>query len=224
MRFFKKWLSIVGLLAVVLTVPQCTAQNKHISQAQNQVKDQALPLTPPKGKAIAAFAEGCFWCAEHVFEAVAGVDEAVSGYAGGTVANPTYEEVGAHETGHAEAVLVYYDPKVVSYSELVQVFFASHDPTTLNRQGPDEGTPYRSVAFYQNKEEKAVIETAIEALNQSKRFKNKVVTEVKPLEKFYQAEAYHQNYVPQHPENPYVQHVSMPRFELFKQVYKGKFK
>ncbi len=197
---------------------QCSAQPK------NQSQNTAIPLTPPKEKAIAAFAGGCFWCVEHVFEAVVGVDEAVSGYAGGTVANPSYEAVGAHLTGHAEAVLVYYDPKKVSYSELVKVFFTSHDPTTLNRQGPDEGTPYRSVAFHQNAAEKAIIEQEIQAVNQSKRFKNKVVTEVKPLDKFYKAEEYHQDYVRQHPENPYVQHVSIPRFELFKQTYKGNFK
>jgi peptide-methionine (S)-S-oxide reductase len=228
MKFFKNIFVVFALLAVAFSTPQCTAQNKHKnkpqSTTQNQAKDQALSLTPPKGKAVAAFAEGCFWCAEHVFEAVAGVDEAVSGYAGGTVANPTYEAVGAHETGHAEAVLVYYDPKLVTYSELVKVFFASHDPTTLNRQGPDEGTPYRSVAFYQNNEEKMAIEKEIEAVNASKRFKNKVVTEVKPLEKFYKAEEYHQDYIQHNPDNPYVQHVSMPRFAAFKQVYKGKFK
>jgi peptide-methionine (S)-S-oxide reductase len=206
------------LFVTAISMLQCIAQPK------NQSQNTAISLTPPKGKAIAAFAEGCFWCAEHVFEAVAGVEEAVSGYAGGNVANPSYEAVGAHLTGHAEAVLVYYDPKKVSYSELVKVFFTSHDPTTLNRQGPDEGTPYRSVAFFQNATEKEIIDKEIQAVNQSKRFKNKVVTEVKPLEKFYKAEEYHQNYVQQHPENPYVQHVSIPRFDLFKQTYKGNFK
>jgi peptide-methionine (S)-S-oxide reductase len=232
MTFFKKCLSILGLLAVVLTAPQCTAQNKHKApaqnqtqnQTQNQAKDQAISLTPPKGKAVAAFAEGCFWCTEHVFDAVAGVEDVVSGYAGGFAANPNYESVGAHETGHAEAVLVYYDPKVVSFSELLKVFFDSHDPTTLNQQGPDAGTPYRSIAFYQNKEEKSAIEKEIQVVNASKRYKNKVVTEVTRLEKFYKAEEYHQDYIQNNPDNPYVQHVSIPRFAAFKKVNTSKLK
>ncbi len=181
-----------------------------------------VSLTPPKGKAIAVFAEGCFWCSEHIFEAVVGVDSAVSGYSGGHMVNPTYREVGGEQTGHAEAVMVYYDPQKVGFEELVQVFFSSHDPTTPDQQGPDRGSSYRSVAFYQTEAEKEAIETAIQAVNQSKRFKNKVVTEVTPLEKFYRAEEYHQDYIHLNPDNPYVQNVSIPRFELFKKTYKGK--
>lgn len=191
-------------------------------QAKAQTKE--VPLTAPKGKAIAVFAEGCFWCSEHIFEAVYGVDEVISGYSGGKVNNPTYEQVGSETTGHAEAILVYYNPLKVSYEELVKVFFASHDPTTPNQQGSDRGSSYRSVAFYQNLTEKAVIEKAITAVNQSKRFKNKVVTEVLPLQKFYKAENYHQDYIRHNPENPYVQRVSLPRFELFKKNYTGKLK
>jgi peptide-methionine (S)-S-oxide reductase len=183
-----------------------------------------LSLKPPKGKAVAVFAEGCFWCSEHIFEAVEGVDEAISGYSGGKLSNPTYQQVGSETTGHAEVILVYYDPKKISFSELVKVFFASHDPTTPNQQGPDRGSSYRSIAFYQNDEEKAIIEKEIVAVNQSKRFKNKVVTEVLPVQKFYKAEDYHQDYIEHHPENPYVQNVSLPRFELFKKTYKGKLK
>lgn len=183
---------------------------------------QPVSLTPPKGKAIAVFAEGCFWCSEHIFEAVVGVDSALSGYSGGHTINPTYREVCGEQTGHAEAVMVYYDPQKVSFDDLVQVFFSSHDPTTPDRQGPDRGSSYRSVAFYQTQAEKEAIETAIQTVNQSKRFKNKVVTEVTPLEKFYRAEEYHQNYIPLNPDNPYVQNVSLPRFELFKRAYKGK--
>ena len=183
-----------------------------------------VALTPPKGKAIAAFAEGCFWCSEHVFEAVPGVSDAVSGYSGGQTLNPTYEQVCGEKTGHAESILVYYDPKKVSYEELVKVFFASHDPTTPNQQGPDRGSSYRSVAFYQNDAEKAIIEKEIAAVNSSKRFKNKVVTELKLLEKFYRAEDYHQSYVRLNPESSYVQNVSLPRYELFRKTYKGKLK
>lgn len=191
---------------------------------KTNAQTKALSLTPPKDKAIAAFAEGCFWCSEHIFEAVVGVDEAVSGYAGGKTNNPTYEQVGGERTGHAEAVLVYYDPKKISYEELVKVFFASHDPTTPNQQGPDKGSSYRSIAFYQNEAERAIIEKEIAVVNQSKRFKNKAVTEVLPLQKFFKAEDYHQNYIEHHPENGYVQNVSLPRFEAFKRVYKGKLK
>lgn len=192
------------------------------SACQNYAQTKLVPLTPPTGKAIAVFAEGCFWCSEHIFEAVVGVDSAVSGYSGGHTLNPTYQEVCGEKTGHAEAVMVYYDPKKISYDELVKVFFASQDPTTPDQQGPDRGSSYRSVAFYQNASEKAAIEAGIAAVNDSKRFRNKVVTEVTPLEKFYRAEEYHQDYIHLNPGNPYVQNVSLPRFELFKQTYKGK--
>lgn len=192
------------------------------SACQNYAQTKLVPLTPPSGKAIAVFAEGCFWCSEHIFEAVVGVDSAVSGYSGGHTINPTYQQVCGEKTGHAEAVMVYYDPKKVSYDELVKVFFASQDPTTPDQQGPDRGSSYRSVAFYQNASEKAAIEAGISAVNDSKRFRNKVVTEVLPLEKFYRAEEYHQDYIHLNPGNPYVQNVSLPRFELFKQTYKGK--
>lgn len=191
---------------------------------QIQAQTKAVSLTPPKGQMIAAFAEGCFWCSEHIFEAVVGVNDAVSGYSGGKTNRPTYEEVSSETTGHAEAVLVYYDPQKVSYQELVKVFFASHDPTTPNQQGPDRGSSYRSIAFYQNEAEKAIIEKEIEAVNQSKIFKNKVVTEVSPLKVFFKAEEYHQNYIHLHPQDPYVRGVSLPRFELFKKTYKGKLK
>ncbi|WP_435357717.1 peptide-methionine (S)-S-oxide reductase MsrA [Emticicia sp. SJ17W-69] len=191
---------------------------------QMNAQTKPVSLTPPKGKAIAVFAEGCFWCSEHIFEAVVGVDDAVSGYSGGKTNRPTYQEVGSEVTGHAEAVLVYYDPQKVSYEELVKVFFSSHDPTTPNQQGPDRGSSYRSIVFYQNDEEKSIIEKEIAVVSQSKRFKNKVVTEVLPLKVFFKAEDYHQNYIELHPDNPYVRGVSIPRFEMFKKVYKGKLK
>jgi peptide-methionine (S)-S-oxide reductase len=191
---------------------------------QGRAQTKAVSLTPPKGQMIAVFAEGCFWCSEHIFEAVVGVNDAISGYSGGKTNRPTYEEVGSETTGHAEAVLVYYDPQKVSYQELVKVFFASHDPTTPNQQGPDKGSSYRSIAFYRTEAEKAIIEKEMEAVNQSKRFKNKVVTEVLPLKVFFKAEDYHQNYIQLHPQDPYVRGVSIPRFELFKKTYKGKLK
>ncbi len=192
-------------------------------QAQPKKKgDTRLSLTAPAGQAIAAFAEGCFWCSEHIFEAVVGVDSAVSGYAGGTAPNPTYELVNTETTGHAESILVYYNPKLISYSELLKVFFTSHDPTTPDRQGPDRGNSYRSIIFYKTADEKALAEKA--KLDFAKSFKNPIVSEIKTLNEFYKAEGYHQNYIEHNPDNPYVSGVSIPRFELFTRTYKGKLK
>lgn len=194
----------------------CTAQTK------KKGGDTKINLNPPAGKAIAAFAEGCFWCSEHIFEAVVGVDSAVSGYAGGTIANPTYELVNTETTGHAESILVYFDPNVITYSELLKVFFTSQDPTTPDRQGPDKGNSYRSIIFYKTPEEKAFAEQAKKDF--AKSFKNPIVSEIKPLTEFYTAEGYHQNYIEHNPHSPYVMGVSIPRFELFKRTYKGKLK
>jgi peptide-methionine (S)-S-oxide reductase len=194
------------------------------SQCEPGAQTKLATLKPPKGKAIAVFAEGCFWCSEHIFEAVEGVDGAVSGYSGGKLENPSYEQVGGEMTGHAEAVYVIYDPKIITYAELVKVFFASHDPTTPNQQGPDRGPSYRSVAFYQTDEEKEIIEKEIAALTSAKKYKKSIVTEVSKLDKFWIAENYHQNYINLHPESGYVQNVSLPRFERFKKEYKGKLK
>jgi peptide-methionine (S)-S-oxide reductase len=197
---------------VFFTIVSCNAQTKKLS------------LEPKKDKAIAVFASGCFWCTEHVFEAVVGVDEAVSGYSGGDVKNPSYQLVGSNTTGHAEAVAVFYDPKDVSFKELVNVFFASQDPTTANQQGPDRGSSYRSIAFYRNAEEKKIIEDKIKELTANKVFANPIVTEVKPISDFYEAEAYHQDYVKKNPNQPYVKGVSVPRYNKFKKTYKGKLK
>lgn len=167
----------------------------------------------------AYFASGCFWCVEAVFESVNGVKDAVSGYSGGTEKNPTYYEVGGGRTSHAEAVMVYYDPKVVNFTTLVTVFFGSHDPTTLNRQGPDKGPQYRSIAFYKNDAEKKIIEGFIKQLTKSKIYTNKIVTEVKEFTKFYEAEAEHQDFEKRNPNNPYVRSVSIPRLNSFKQRF-----
>lgn len=182
----------------------------------------AVSLKAPKGKAIAAFAEGCFWCSEHIFEAVVGVDSAVSGYAGGHTDNPTYDRVNTETTGHAETVLVYYDPKKISYAELLNVFYASHDPTTPDQQGPDKGNSYRSIAFYMNADEKKQAEAATERWGNE--FSRRIVTEIKELDAFYRAEGYHQDYIEHNPSNSYVRNVSIPRYKRFKEKYKGKLK
>ena len=209
-----KKIKILAYSFVVMSIYSCNsnAQTKKIST-------EAKP-----NKAIAVFAEGCFWCSEHVFEDVVGVDEVVSGYSGGTTKNPTYEQVGTNKTGHAEAILVTYDPKIVSFEELVNVFFASQDPTTLNQQGPDVGSSYRSIAFYKDEKEKEIIEKKIKELSINKVFDSPIVTEVLPVTEFYAAEDYHQDYVKYNPYNSYVRNVSIPRYELFKQTYKGKLK
>lgn len=181
-----------------------------------------VDLSPPAGKASAAFASGCFWCTEHIFEAVPGVDSAISGYAGGTVPDPTYELVNTETTGHAETVLVYYDPAIVTYEELTRVFFTSHDPTTPNRQGPDVGSSYRSILFYKTEEEKGIADNAVNTFQAS--FAAPIVTEIRELTEFYRAEGYHQDYIHHNPGTPYVRHVSIPRFEKFKREYKGKLK
>ena len=173
----------------------------------------------------AYFASGCFWCVEAIFESVKGVKEVVSGYLGGTEKNPTYKEVGGGRSTHAEAVEVYYDPKAISFAELVQVFFGSHDPTTLNQQGPDKGSQYRSIAFYKNEGEKEIIEAYITALKDQDVYKGEpITTEVTAFTEFYNAEDYHQDYERNHPNNPYIKNISVPRLNRFKKNFKEYLK
>lgn len=185
-------------------------------------RSQETKLEPPKdlsGLSVAYFASGCFWCVEAVYESVKGVEEAISGYAGGDTDNPTYKAIGTGKTGHAETVAVYYNADEVDFETLVRVFFGSGDPTTPNRQGPDRGSQYRSIVFYENDVEKAIIEKIIVELETDKTFDNPIVTEVKPFEKFYKAEDYHQNYEKLNPTNPYVRSVSIPRLNRFKKKF-----
>jgi len=195
------------------------------SCAQTQVNTKFPPgsTKPQPNEAIATFAEGCFWHAEIIFQSLAGVRDAVSGYAGGVDSRPDYDKVASGRTGHAETVQVYYDPTKISFETLVKAFFASHDPTTLNRQGNDEGTEYRSIAFYRNEKEKQIIEVEIKRLNQSK-YRNNIVTQVVPFAKFYPAEDYHQEYIYHNPENSYVQNVSIPEYLKFRKEFPGNFK
>lgn len=162
-------------------------------------------LAPAKGEQTAVFAGGCFWGIQAVFEHVKGVKSAVSGYAGGTVASPSYEEVSSGNTGHAESVRVTYDPSRVTYGQLLRVFFSvAHDPTTLNRQGPDAGTQYRSAIFYSTDAQKRIAAAYIAQITQAKAFSRPIVTEVTPLRSFNVAEAYHQEYATLHPYDPYI--------------------
>lgn len=171
----------------------------------------------------AYFASGCFWCVEAIFESVDGVEEAVSGYAGGFTKNPTYQSIGTGKTGHAETVAVYYNPKKVNFKTLVKVFFGSHNPTTKNGQHPDYGTQYRSIAFYQTDKEKQMIDNYIKEIN-DKLYKGSIVTQVTKLIKFYKAEDYHQNFERLNPNHPYVKSISIPRLNRFKKKFPNLLK
>ena len=177
-------------------------------------------LTEAKGDAVAVFAGGCFWGIEAVFEHLKGVKSAVSGYAGGTRNSPSYEEVSSGATGHAESVRVVYDSSQISYGTLLKVFFSvAHDPTQLNRQGPDVGTQYRSAIFYMNDDQKRIAEAYIDQLAKSKAFSRPIVTQVAPLKTFFEAEAYHQDYMKHHPNQPYIVINDAPKVEHLKKEF-----
>jgi len=190
----------------------------------------ALPLgaqAKPKGVALdtAVFAGGCFWGIEAVFEHVRGVTDAMSGYAGGRAASPSYEAVSTGETGHAESVRVVYDPSAVSYGTLLQVFFSvAHDPTELNRQGPDVGTQYRSAIFYRNDAQKKESEAYIERLTKAKSYPRPIVTQLAPLDKFFVAEAYHQDYMAHHPDQPYIIYNDAPKVAHLKKGFSSLYR
>lgn len=191
-----------------------TEQNKTPPEIAN-----AEPVEVPaqEGLERAYFASGCFWCVEAVYESVKGVKEAISGYSGGHTKNPTYESSNTGRTGHAEAVEVIYDPEIIDFATLVDVYFGSQDPTQKNGQGPDIGSQYRSIIFFQNDKQKQIIEEKIEALE--KELGKEVAAEVLPFQKFWKAEEYHQDYEVNHPENPYIQKVSIPRIQKFKRKF-----
>ncbi|MBU3025148.1 peptide-methionine (S)-S-oxide reductase MsrA [Zobellia galactanivorans] len=224
MKILKLYLLALGLS---LTTACQSNSNKKIAPTEKEGVSELTRLTPQDLDTYetAYFASGCFWCVEAIFESVKGVKEVVSGYSGGTEKNPTYEQVGGGMTSHAEAVKVYYDPKVISFTALVQVFFGSHDPTTLNRQGPDKGPQYRSIAFYKNDKEKQVIDGYIQVLKDQNVYDGApITTEVIQFTKFYDAEDYHQDYERKHPNNPYITNVSVPRLNRFKQNFKAYLK
>jgi peptide-methionine (S)-S-oxide reductase len=184
--------------------------------------DPAVDVKAATGKQTAVLAGGCFWCTEAVFELVDGVNDVISGYSGGTKETAKYDIVSTGRTGHAEAIFITYDPAKTSYGQLLKIFFSvAHDPTTLNRQGPDTGTQYRSAIFYANEEQKRVAEAYIKQLNDAHVFRNPIVTQVVPLDKFYTAEAYHQNYAVQNRSNPYIVNISDPKVEKLKKMYPG---
>ncbi len=195
-------------LSVFITILSCSTTTK----PTEKIVDKTVYGNLEK----AYFASGCFWCVEAVFESLKGVKEAVSGYSGGHTKNPTYEDVNTETTGHAESVEVHYDPKIISYATLLKVYFGSQDPTQVKGQGPDRGDSYRSIIFYQNETEKNLAENYKKELNASGKYKKPIAAEIVPFQVFWKAEGYHQDYERNHPENPYVQNVSIPRLERMK--------
>lgn len=202
------------LFITLLLSCQNKAQNKELNAKQNAVQ-MAAPVSVPSenGMERAYFASGCFWCVEAIYESVNGVSEVISGYAGGHTKYPTYESSNTGRTGHAEAVEVIYNPKIVNFSTLIDVYFASQNPTQVNGQGPDIGSQYRSIIFYQNNEQKSLILDKKEAL--SEKLGKPVAAEVYPFQKFWVAEDYHQDYERLHPNNSYIKNVSIPRLKRF---------
>ena len=185
---------------------------------------QALALSKSENMEIATFGGGCFWCTEAIFKELKGVVSVTSGYSGGEVVNPSYKEVCTGKTGHAEAVQIEFDPSVVPFSKLLEVFFATHDPTTLNRQGNDVGTQYRSVIFYHNQKQKETAEAVIDRLNKEDVYGKPIVTTVEPWKNFFKAEDYHQDYFENNPNQGYCQYVIAPKVEKFQKIFKDLLK
>ena len=187
-------------------------------------QQQENPAQTPAGKEISTLGGGCFWCLEAVFDELKGVESVGSGYMGGTIANPTYEQVCSGKTGHAEVVQITFDPAVVSFKEILEVFFVIHDPTTLNRQGSDAGTQYRSAIFYHSPEQKSQAEQVIKNLNGAHIWNSTIVTEVVPAQTFYRAEGYHQEYFLRNPAQPYCMFVVAPKVIKLRKQFLGKLK
>ncbi|MDN3670883.1 peptide-methionine (S)-S-oxide reductase MsrA [Echinicola jeungdonensis] len=204
---------ILLLLVSLTLVSACNGQGKNNQSTYQKPKLNYSQLD------TATFAGGCFWCVEASFEQIKGVKEAVSGYAGGKESSPTYKQVSQGLTGHAETVEIYYDPQVINYGTLLDIFFTAHDPTQLNRQGPDVGKQYRSVIFYHDENQQKLAQDKIRKLNDSGRFPKKIVTQLVPYSKFWVAEDYHQDYEKHHPDNPYIISVSKPKIEKVAQKF-----
>lgn len=204
-----------------LVFTSCTAKEKPI------IKDdfkEPVKVKEIEGMEVATFAGGCFWCTEAVFLEINGVEKVVSGYIGGKTKNPTYKDICTGETGHAEAIQITYNPKEVAYEDLLEVFFGTHDPTTLNRQGADVGTQYRSEIFYHSEAQKVKAENYIELLVKEKLYDKSIVTKISSATQFYSAEDYHQNYYNQNSSQGYCQMVIAPKLEKLHKYYKSKLK
>ncbi len=185
-------------------------------------KQETMDINMDKNFEFATLGGGCFWCLEAVFSEVRGINAAISGYSGGTIKNPTYREVTSGRTGHAEVVQLQFDPEVISYRDILTIFFHLHDPTTLNRQGADVGTQYRSVIFYHSDEQEKVAREVFEEIDRSDLWSDPLVTQVSPLQEFYRAEDYHQNYYANNPNQPYCTFVISPKMSKLRKLFKDK--
>lgn len=208
---------LLSILITPLFIMSCMAQGTEAVVGPKLDKNQA----------VATFAGGCFWCTEAVFERVSGVEDVYSGYIGGKEKNPTYRQVSYGETTHAEAIQIIYDTQEVNYQQLLDIFFATHDPTQLNRQGPDEGEQYRTAVFYHNQEQKNSLINTISMLNNSGKYSSEIVTEVNPYSTFWMAEDYHQDFYELNRGNPYILGVAVPKvkklFKLFPNMIKEQY-
>lgn len=209
-------MKIVIFLSFIILIQSCYSEsNSRIAEKDENM--QSINDTLVLGG-------GCFWCTEAVFQDLKGVAKVESGYSGGEIANPTYKQVTSGQTGHAESIRIYFDNSIISVSELFDVFFATHDPTTLNRQGADVGTQYRSVIFYKDENQKKVAEEKISLLDKEKVFGSPIVTEISPLKEFYIAEDYHQNYYNNNSHQPYCSFVITPKLQKLEKLFKEKIK
>lgn len=207
-----------------LNVPPSDSKGKNGKANKVMTNTEPAAVKVPEGKEIATLGAGCFWCVEAIFLDLKGVDKVVSGYSGGKAPNPTYEEVCSGTTGHAEVVQITFDPKVISFSNILRIFFTTHDPTTLNQQGADVGTQYRSAIFYHSAEQKKAVEKVIQEITAEKLYPNRIVTEVTPYPNFYPAEGYHQNYFALNPNQGYCRAVIEPKVRKFREKYRQLLK
>lgn len=220
---YRYFVSSAVLVLIVAAMVACSSATASATAIPDPTLD--APLASSKGEQTAVLAGGCFWGVEAVFEHVKGVSDVRSGYSGGSPATAQYQKVGTGETGHAESVRITYDPSQISYGQLLKVFFAvAHDPTELNRQGPDIGTQYRSAIFYSNEEQKRIAQAYIEQLNRAKVFARPIVTQVAALRSFNEAEGYHQDYLAQHPDEPYIVINDLPKVENLRKQLPGLYK
>lgn len=212
-------------LAFVVLFQSCSGQSHDDASVKKAFeKKQTSMEQATTGLDTATLGGGCFWCVEAVYVELKGVVSVMPGYSGGKRPNPTYEQVCSGATGHAEVVQVVYDPKMLTFDELLEVFWTVHDPTTLNRQGNDIGTQYRSVVYYHSEQQKEIAEYYKKKLNEEKAYANPVVTEIAPFTAFYSAEDYHKNYYANNPNQPYCTFVVQPKVEKFRKVFKDKLK
>lgn len=218
-------LSLTSFVIALTGLASCAQQDHNIQNKTTTTQNMDEHTNNATKTETATFANGCFWCTETIFEELKGVISATSGYTGGETKNPTYKEVCSGQTGHAECLQIVYDPSVISFDELLEVFWETHDPTTLNQQGADIGTQYRSGVFYHNAEQKEKAEKYKEVLNKSGAFDKPIVTEITAFTKFYPAEDYHQQYFENNENtNPYCRIVIRPKLDKFRKVFKDKLK